>query len=64
MDDYELEPLLEALCAENRAPICYHYVYIDAAGRLACFDLAHGEYEIRSTGKIRSTLFSDASGQA
>ena len=32
LDEYELEPLLETLCDENRAPISYHYVYIDADG--------------------------------
>ena len=26
LDEYELEPLLETLCDENRAPISYHYV--------------------------------------
>lgn len=59
MEDYELEPLLDALCEENRAPISYHYVYIDTAGKLACFDLAHGEFEVRSTGGIREKLLAE-----
>lgn len=53
LSDSELEPLLEALCEENQAPISYHYVYIDTAGRLACFDLAHEEFEVRSTAEAR-----------
>lgn len=61
LDDYELEPLLENLCEENKAPICYHYVYIDAAGKLVCFDLAHREYETHSTRKIKAMLFADPS---
>lgn len=56
LENYELEPLLDALCQENKAPVSYHYVYIDAAGRLACFDLAHGEYEVRSTSEVRDML--------
>lgn len=56
LEDYELEPLLDALCARNKAPISYHYVYIDAAGKLACFDLAHGSFEVCHTGKIRERL--------
>lgn len=59
LSDFELEPLLETLCDENKAPISYHYVYIDAAGRLACFDLAHGEYEIRSTSEVRGKLIAN-----
>lgn len=60
MEDYELEPLLDALCEENRAPISYHYVYIDTAGKLTCFDLAHGEFEVRSTSGIRERLLEAA----
>lgn len=60
--DYELEPLLEALCQENQAPISYHYVYLDADGKLACFDLAHGSYEVRSSGSARRKLLSDSAG--
>ena len=60
LSDYELEPLLEALCEENQAPVTSHYVYIDAAGRLACFDLAHRTYETRSTEKIRNKLFAES----
>lgn len=56
MEDYELKPLLDALRAENVAPISYHYVYIDTAGKLACFDLAHGEVEVRPTSEVRSRL--------
>lgn len=56
LEDYEMEPLLDALCEENRAPISYHYVYIDAAGKLVCFDLAQGEFEARSTSGIRDRL--------
>lgn len=59
LEDYELEPLLDALCEENQAPISYHYVYIDAAGRLACFDLAHGSFEVRSTSGIHRRLATD-----
>lgn len=59
LSDYELEPLLEAFCEENKAPISYHYVYIDADGRLVCFDLAHGSFEIRSTRALRSRLLSE-----
>lgn len=58
LEDYELDPLLEALCQENQAPIAYHYVYIDAGGRLACFDLARGVFEVRSTKGLRETLIS------
>lgn len=54
--DYELEPLLATLCDENRAPISYHYVYIDADGKLACFDLAHGSIEVKSTKGLRRKL--------
>ena len=60
LEDYELEPLLETLCGENRAPISYHYVYIDAGGKLACFDLAHGTYEIQSTAGVRERLLADS----
>lgn len=56
LDDYELEPLLASLCDENQAPLSYHYVYIDAGGRLACFDLARGTYEVRSTAGVREGL--------
>lgn len=56
LEDYELEPLLEALCEENQAPISYHYVYIDAGGRLVCFDLPQGSFEVRRTAKLRETL--------
>ncbi len=59
LSDSELEPLLETLCEENKAPISYHYVYIDAGGRLACFDLAHGELEVRSTAGVRDRLLAD-----
>lgn len=58
LEDYELDPLLEALCQENQAPISYHYVYIDAGGRLACFDLAHGTFEVQSTKGLREKLIS------
>ncbi len=61
MEAYELEPLLEDLRKENQARICYRYVYIDAAGKLVCFDLAHGEYEVHRTSKVRNMLFSDSS---
>lgn len=57
--DSELEPLLEALCEENKAPISYHFVYIDAGGRLACFDLARGEVKVRSTAGVRDRLLED-----
>ena len=53
LENHELEPLLEALCEENKAPISYHYVYIDASGKLACFDLAHGTYEVQYTKGLR-----------
>ena len=53
MEDYELEPLLETLCGENRAPISYQYVYIDADGKLVCFDLAHGTFEVRPISGMR-----------
>lgn len=56
LEDYELEPLLETLCQENIAPISYQYVYIDAAGKLACFDLANGEFEVRTTAGLRHKL--------
>lgn len=59
LSDSELEPLLETLCEENKAPISYHYVYIDAGGRLACFDLPHGELEVRSTAGVRDRLLAD-----
>ena len=54
--DYELEPLLASLCDENKAPISYLYVYIDADGKLVCFDLAHGSFEVRSTKGLREKL--------
>lgn len=54
--DYELEPLLAALCDENKAPISYLYVYIDADGKLVCFDLARGSFEVRSTKGLREKL--------
>ena len=53
LEDYELEPLLETLCGENRAPISYKYVYIDADGKLVCFDLAHGTFEVRPISGMR-----------
>ena len=56
LEEYELEPLLAALLEENRAPISYHYVYIDVDGKLACFDLADGGYELRSTKGLRGKL--------
>ena len=56
LEEYELEPLLETLCDENRAPISYHYVYIDADGKLVCFDLAHCTFEVRSTVGVREKL--------
>lgn len=56
LEEYELEPLLGTLCDENRAPISYHYVYIDAEGKLACFDLAHGAFEVRSIAGMREAL--------
>lgn len=59
LEDYELEPLLETLCEENQAPISYHYVYIDAAGKLVCFDLAHKTFEVRSTSEVRNRLLAD-----
>lgn len=59
MDDYEMESLLEDLCEANQAPICYHYVYIDTAGKLVCFDLAQRSYETHSTKKIKSRLFGE-----
>ena len=58
LEDYELEPLLETLCEENRAPITYHYVYIDAAGKLACFDLAYGTFEVQPVKGLREKLMS------
>lgn len=60
LEAYELEPLLESLCGENEAPISYHYVYIDAGGKLVCFDLVHGAFEVRSTSGIREKLLSGA----
>ena len=60
--DYELEPLLASLCDENKAPISYHYVYIDADGKLACFDLAHGTFEVQSTKGLREKLMMDSEG--
>ncbi len=59
LEDYELEPLLETLCDENKAPISYQYVYIDAGGKLACFDLAYGAFEIQSTKGLREKLIID-----
>ena len=59
MEDYELEPLLADLCEENKAPISYHYVYIDTAGKLACFDLVRGEVEVRFTSEVRDKLLSN-----
>lgn len=59
LEDYELEPLLETFCDENRAPISYHYVYIDAAGKLACFDLAHCTVEVQSTVGVREQWMGD-----
>ena len=59
LDDYELPPLLEALCAENRAPISFHYVYIDAGGRLVCFDLAHGDFEVKTVRGMRGELLAE-----
>ena len=56
LEEYELEPLLGTLCDENRAPISYHYVYIDAEGKLACFDLAHGAFEVRPIAGMREAL--------
>ena len=56
LEDYELEPLLETLCDENKAPISYQYVYIDAGGKLACFDLAYGVFEVQSTKGLREKL--------
>lgn len=61
LEDYELEPLLESFLEENKAPISYHYVYIDAGGRLACFDLARGVFEVRSTKGLREKLIADSS---
>lgn len=59
LEDYELEPLLAALCEENQAPISYVYVYIDADGKLVCFDLARGNFEVRSTKGLREKLGPD-----
>lgn len=59
LEDYELEPLLETLCEENKAPISYQYVYIDAGGKLACFDLAYSTFEIQSTKGLREKLMTD-----
>ena len=58
LEDYDLEPLLETLCEENKAPISYQYVYIDTSGKLACFDLAHGTVEVQSTKGLREKLIS------
>lgn len=58
MENYEVEPLLESLCEENQAPISYHYVYIDAGGKLVCFDLARRSYEVHWTAKLREKLMS------
>ena len=57
--EYELEPLLEMLCEENQAPISYRYVYIDADGKLACFDLLQRTYEVRPTGSVREKLLGE-----
>lgn len=56
LESYELEPLLEELCELNQAPISYHYVYIDAGGKLVCFDLARGSFEVRRTAKVREKV--------
>lgn len=56
LENYELEPLLESLCDENKAPISYVYVYIDAGGKLACFDLARGKVEVHYTKGLRAKL--------
>ena len=61
LEDYEMDPLPEALCEENRVPITYQYADIDAGGRLACFDLAHGVFEVRFTKGLRERLISDSS---
>jgi len=60
LEDYELEPLLETLCDENKAPISYHYVYIDADSKLVCFDLVHGAVEVQPTIKVREKLLADS----
>lgn len=60
LEDYELDPLLEALCKENKAPVTYHYVYVDAAGKLACFDLAHGTFEVQPTKELREKLMTNS----
>ena len=60
LSEYELEPLLEMLCEENQAPISYRYVYIDADGKLACFDLVRRTYEVRPTGDVRERLLGEA----
>ncbi len=62
LEDYELEPLLETLCDENKAPISYHYVYIDADGKLVCFDLARCTFEVQSTSGIREKLLTGSAG--
>lgn len=62
LEDYELEPLLASLCDENKAPISYLYVYIDADGKLACFDLARGAVEVQSTKGLREKLMSGFDG--
>ena len=49
------------LCEENKAPISYHYVYIDASEKLACFDLAQGTYEVRYTKGLREKLMFSSS---
>lgn len=60
--EYELEPMLEMLCEENQAPISYHYVYIDADGKLTCFDLVQRSYEVRPTGDVREKLLGETTG--
>ena len=64
LEDYELEPLLASLCGENRAPVTYRYVYIDAGGKLACFDLPRGTFEIRSTRGLREALLAGSADGA
>ena len=49
-------------CARRtKAPISYHYVYIDASEKLACFDLAQGTYEVRYTKGLREKLMFSSS---
>ena len=62
LDDYEMEPLLESLCAENQEPISYHFVYIDSGGKLACFDLAEKSYEVWTNADIRRMFSSEVLG--